>query len=136
METRFELQTQAAHDLGELLRLKTQQMDKYGYELTPKSNYYRRHQMVMSFLWMQLNKEKDNPQLNRRKLAQIVAQSFNKRRYTGRKIVQWERSWVKLRVVPDTKAGNGKGDLSWMDDEDLVLSIKDWAKKEGESKLF
>ena len=30
VETRFELQTQAAHDLGELLRLKTQQMDKYG----------------------------------------------------------------------------------------------------------
>ena len=68
--------------------------------------------MVRSFLWMYLNKEKDNPQLNRRKLAQIVAQSFNKRRYTERKIVQWERSWVKLRVIPNTKAGNGKGDLS------------------------
>ena len=112
VETRVELQTQAAHDVGELLRLKTQQMDKYGYELSPKSNYYCRHQMVRSFLWIQLNKEKDNPQLNRRKLAQIVAQSFNKRRYTERKIVQWERSWVKLRVIPNTKAGNGKGDLS------------------------
>ena len=32
-EIRLELQTEAAHDLGELLRLKTQQMDKYGYEL-------------------------------------------------------------------------------------------------------
>ena len=92
--------------------------------------------MVRSFLWMYLNKEKDNPQLNRRKLAQIVAQSFNKRFYTGRKIVQRERSWVKIRVMPNTKAGNRKGDLSWMDDEDLILSIKDWAKQEGESKLF
>ena len=125
-----------AHDLEELLHLKTQQIDKYGYEMSPKSNYYRCHQMVRIFLWMQLNKEKDNPQLNRRKLARIVAQSFNKRRYTGRKIIQWERSWVKLRVIPDTKAGNRKRDLSWMEYEDLVLSIKEWAKKEGESKLF
>ena len=45
--------------------------------------------MVQSFLWMQLNKEKDNPGLNRQELARIVAQSFNKPPYTGRKIVQW-----------------------------------------------
>ena len=135
VETKFELQTRAAHDLGELLRLKTRQIDKYGYELSHKSNFYRRHQMVRSFLWMQLNKEKNNPQLNRQGLARLVAQSFNKRRYTARKVVQWERSWVQLRVIPNTKAGNKKGDLSWMDDEDLVLSIKDWAKKTGESKL-
>lgn len=111
-------------------------MDKYGYELSPKSNYYRRHQMVRTFLWMQVDKEKDNPYLTRRDLAQIVAQSFNKKRYTGRKILKWERSWVKLRVILDTKAGNRKGGLSWMEDEDLVLSIKEWAKKDGESKLF
>ena len=55
---------------------------------------------------MQLNKEKDNPHLTKRNLSQIVAQSFDKKRYTGRKIVQWERSWVKLRVIPDTKAEN------------------------------
>lgn len=85
---------------------------------------------------MQLNKEKDNSHLTRRDLAQIVAQSFNKKRYIRRKIVQWERSWVKLRVIPDTKAGNRKGDLSWMEDKDLVFSIKEWIKREGESKLF
>ena len=37
--------------------------------------------MVQSFLWMQLNKEKDNPGLNRQDLAQIIAQSFNRRAY-------------------------------------------------------
>ena len=37
---------------------------------------------------MQLNKEKDNLQLDRQGLGRIVAQSFNKRSYTGRKIVQ------------------------------------------------
>ena len=50
VETRFELQKKAAHDLEKLLRLKKEQIDKYGYELYPKSNYYHRHQMVRSFL--------------------------------------------------------------------------------------
>ena len=30
VETKFELQTQATYDLGKLLRLKTQKVDKYG----------------------------------------------------------------------------------------------------------
>ena len=41
---------------------------------------------------------------------------------------------MRLRVIPTTEAGYKKGDLSWMEDEDLVLSIKDWTKKMGESK--
>ena len=39
----FEKQTQVAHDLGELLRLKTKQIDKYGHVSDSKSNLYRRH---------------------------------------------------------------------------------------------
>ncbi len=111
VETKFELQTRAVHDLSELLHLKSQQKEKYGYELSPKSNYYWRHQMVRSFLWMQLNKERDNPHCDRQALARIVAQSFNKGSYTGRKIVQWEKSWMKLRAIPTTGAENKKGDL-------------------------
>ena len=64
VETLFEKQTQAAHDLGELLRLRTKQIDKYGHVLDSKSNLYRRHQIVQSILWMKLNKEKNNPGLN------------------------------------------------------------------------
>ena len=83
---------------------------------------------------MQLNKKKDNSQCDRPTLAPMVAQSFNNGKYTEGKIVQQKRFWIKLRVIPTTKAGHKKKDLSWMEDEDLVLSIKDWAKKTGESK--
>ena len=41
LETKSELQGRAVHDLGELLRLKMQQIDKYGYELSHNSSYYR-----------------------------------------------------------------------------------------------
>ncbi len=64
--------------------------------------------MVQSFLWMKLNKKKDNPGLNRQGLAQIVANSFNRQAYTGRKIIQWERSWVENCTIPGTKAGRHK----------------------------
>ncbi len=73
-------------------------MDKYGHVLDPKSNLYRRHQMVQSFLWMQLNKEKDNPGLNQQGLAQIVTNSFNRRAYTGRKIIHWGNA-LGLKIV-------------------------------------
>ena len=65
-----------------MLRLKTEQMNKYGYTLAPRSNHYRRHQIIQSFLWMQLNKEKNIVQLDRQGLARIVAQSFNRQAYT------------------------------------------------------
>ena len=104
-ETRLESQTQAAQDLGELLRLKTVQMDQYGHVLDHKSHLHLRHQMVQSFLWMQLNKEKDNPGLDRQSLARIVAHSFNRRAYTGRKVIHWECSWMKTQKIPCTKAG-------------------------------
>ncbi len=135
VKTLFEKQTRAAHDLGELLRLKTKQKDRYWHVLDLESNLYLRHQMVQSFLWMQLSKEKDNPGLNRQSLARIVAQSFNGRAYTGRKIIHLERSFVKSRVIPSTKAGFNKHNLSWMEDEDLVLSVKEWSKKARESKV-
>ena len=99
VETLFEKQTRAAHDLGKLLCHKAKQISRYGHVLDSKSNLYRRHQMVQSFLWMQLSRKKDNPGLNRQSLARIVAQSFNRRAYTGRKIIHWERSWIKFRVV-------------------------------------
>ena len=41
--TLFEKQTRAAHDLGELLRFKTKQIDRYRQVLDLKSNFYRRH---------------------------------------------------------------------------------------------
>ena len=87
METKFELQTQAVNNLSELLRLKSLPEEKYGYEVSLRSNYYWRYEMIRSFLWMQLNKKKDNPHCDRQALAQIVAQSFDTGRYTRRNIV-------------------------------------------------
>ena len=50
VEMLFEKQTRAAHNLGELLHLQTKQMVRYRHVLDMKSNLYRRHQIVQSFL--------------------------------------------------------------------------------------
>ena len=49
-ETKEEIRTRAAHDLSELLCLKTKQVKTYRTALIPQSNLYMRHQMVQSFL--------------------------------------------------------------------------------------
>ena len=120
-----DLRTQAAHDLNELLQLKTAQIEKYGEELVYRSNFLRRHPIVQSFLLMQMNRKKDNPGLNRRGLAQIVAQSFNRWAYTGRKIEQSERLLLKACTIPRTNVGKRIDSLSWVQHEDLVFSIKE-----------
>ncbi len=78
----------------------------------------------------------DNSGLNRQGLAQIVANSFNRRAYIRRKIIQWERSWVKDCTIPDTKAGKHKHVISLMKDEDLIFTVKEWSGKSGENKMI
>lgn len=39
-------------------------------------------------------------------------------------------------MIPNTKARNQKENLSWIDDKDFILFIKNWAKKKGENKFF
>ena len=83
---------------------------------------------------MQLKQETNNPGVTRRSLATMVAQRFNRSCYTGRRIIHWEKEWIATRKISSTKAGKNKHTLSWMDDEDLVMAIKSWAKGEGDGK--
>lgn len=38
------------------------------------------------------------------------------------------------RVIPSTPAVGNKGNLLWMEDEDLIFSVKKWMTKMGKSK--
>ena len=133
-ENKEKIKTQAALDLTVLMRLKTEQIKKYGVIFNPQSDLYRRYQMVQSFLWMQSRRNQDNPRVKRCDLATIVAQRFNRGQYTGRRIIHWEKEWINTRRIAKTKAGKHKHALSWMDHKDLILAIKTWAKDEGDSQ--
>ena len=45
-ENKETIKAKAVHDLSELMRLKTEQLKKYGVVLIPQSNLYLRPQMI------------------------------------------------------------------------------------------
>ena len=107
-EINKEIKVKAAHNLSELMRLKTKQIKKLGTVLDPQSNLYQRHQMVQSFFWMQSRQNTDNPGVKRHDLATMIAQRFNKGQYTGCCIINWEKEWIDTGKISDTKAERHK----------------------------
>jgi len=126
----------ALDDLIRLFKSKPEQIKKYGHILYPESDFDRRHRMVRSFLYRQ--KEKDeNPQSSpesRQEMAKEVAKDYNRRGYTGRKIVQWEKEWVQNRKIPESKAGKHKVSLSLLDDEATLCAIRDFMKSQNDGR--
>ena len=95
-ENKETIKARAVHDLSELMRLKTEHLKKYGKVLIPQFNLYLRHQMVQSFLWMQLRQGMDNAGVTGRSLAIMAAQRFNRGRYTSRQIIHLEKNGFQL----------------------------------------
>ena len=126
-----EKRTIALKDMTRLLEFVTVQEEKYEERLSPHSNFYRRHMMVQQFLQIQL---RTNSGATRRNLSMSIARSFGKGQGTARNIVQWEKSWVEEREIPRRK--NRDNYFSWMDDEDLQESIRDFARRQGDSKYL
>lgn len=130
-KSKEEIQTQerneALQTLTRLLQLVTEQEKKYGERLSPHSNFYRRHVMVQQFLQAQL---RDTTGRTRKELSQDVARCFGRGGETSRNITRWEKSWIDNRVILEKK--NREDYESWMDDEDLKESIRNFARKEGD----
>ena len=120
----------ALKDLEKLLRLKTEQIRKYGRVLPPGSDYFRRHYLVKSFLYVQ----QQTTGKTRREMANIVATTANKGGHTGKMIVKWERQWIKDRTIPESRAGKHNACLSLLDDEGILCAVRDFAKTQGEGK--
>jgi hypothetical protein len=70
-----------------------------------------------------------------RELSAIVVRSYRKRSHSGLKIVQWEKSWVEHRTIPESKAGKHKQDISWMNDEEVLLAVQQFVKTQGEGQF-
>lgn len=132
-----EAQVKASEDLKRLIELPTEQKKKYGYILPKNQNFYRRHLLVLNFLWIQQQRE-GFPGLDRRGLARVVAVSNMKGGKTAQMIVHWERSWVEQRIIPERKSRDTKYNASWMNEEDIACAARDFARsqREGKSRNF
>jgi hypothetical protein len=123
----------AATELKRLVDLPTEQTKKYGYILSKAGNFYRRHSLVLAFLWIQEHRH-EYPGATRRDLAQMVARANNKGEKSARRIVQWEISWVARRIIPKRKTQGKKSSYSWMHEEEICCAVRDFAKSQGEGK--
>ena len=47
--------------------------------------------------------------------------------------MQWEKSWIAHREIPRRK--DREDYATWMDNEELQESIRDFARREGDSKF-
>lgn len=114
-----------------LLTSVTEQEKKYEDRLSPHSNFNRRHLMVQQFLQTQLRSQ---PSQTRRDLSLTVSQAFGWGHHMARNIVQWEKSWVSIREIPEKK--ERKDGDSWLHDEDVNDAIRKFARTQGDSKYF
>lgn len=86
--------------------------------------------MVQHFLNIQ---ETIQPSQPRKKTSLSTARCFKYGHRTANNIVRWENLWIDHREIPERK--ESKDYESWMDDEDLKKSIRDFARKQGDCML-
>jgi len=121
-------------DMQKLLRSKTAQVKRYGHLLFPETDFHRRHSMVRSFLYMQ--KQKENMSGGKRKIAEMVAATYNRRGHTAKKLLKWVKGWINDRTIPESKAGKHKACISLLENEGVLCAIRDFAKTQGEGKYI
>lgn len=59
-----------------------------------------------------------------------VARCFGRGQETSWNIIRWENSWIDERFIPEKK--HYRDHESWMDDEDLLGSVQNFAKQQGD----
>ncbi len=91
--------------------------------------------MVQNFLQIQLNTP-SNPdqfmrkQTRRRTSSETIARSFGQGQTTASNIVKWENSWMNDRIIPERNEREYYA--SWMDNEDLEMGVREFARKTGD----
>lgn len=118
-------------DIIRLFEFVTIQKEKYEEKLSPHNNFYCQYIIVQQYLKIQF---KTKPGPTHYYLSMSIAQLFGKSQDMARNVIQWEKSWVKKREISSHK--NRDNYFSWIDDEDLQETIRDFARRQGDSKYL
>lgn len=127
--------SKASMDLKRLVELSTEQTKKYGYILSKNSDFFKRHTMLLSFLWVRQKRE-NFPGVKLGDLARMVATNYNKGTGYARNLIIWERSWTENRSIPQRKSRKSSANVSWMNEEDISCAARDFVKTQGEGKFL
>jgi hypothetical protein len=122
-EPQYQLRREAIEDLEKKLRSKKTVLE--GQNLT-------RYRAVLALLYMTQSRQDGD---TREELSYNVARTFNKGLYFARKVVEWERSWIRERKIPEGKRGCFAKTFSWFNDEGVQIAVREWCAGAGESKF-
>ena len=92
-----------------------------------------RHRAVLALLYTTQARKEGEP---REQLSYQVSRSFNKGVYFSRKLVEWEGTWIRHRLIPEGKRGCHAKTSSWFNDEGVQIAVREWCAGAGESKFF
>jgi hypothetical protein len=98
----------------------------------PVGQNAQHHQAVLAFLKLQRCRQSSE---TREDLSLQVARCFGRGRYFARKIVTWERTWIKERVIAEGRKGCYTKTRSWLDDEGVQLAVREWLAGTKDSEL-
>ena len=92
-----------------------------------------RHRAVLALLYTtQARKEGET----REQLSYQVSRSFNKGVYFSRKLVEWEGTCIRHRLIPEGKQGCHAKTSSWFNDEGVQIAVREWCAGAGESEFL
>lgn len=108
----------AAQDLAKFL--------KSAAAKTINGQMMARYQSVKTFLNLQLKSRADENGQNKKSIAESAAAAAGKERSFARRITEWERRWVSERLMPEGKQGCGASVKSLLDDESMLVFVREW----------
>ena len=62
----------------------------------------------------------------REQMALYVARSHDRGLHFARKIIAWERSWLRSRDIEEGRKGCYSKSKSWLNDEGVQLAVREW----------
>jgi len=121
---------EAIKDLESLLAKRSEQVKRYGGELT--GHLLLCHKLVHSFFLIQ-KKCKGG----RRALALQVANSYGCGHHTTRMIVLWEQSWTENCTIPAHRTSSNSNRVkSIVEDEDILLAVRKYMEKSADGTVL
>jgi hypothetical protein len=92
-----------------------------------------RHRAVLAFLKIQRSKQLGE---TREEQSYMVARCFGRGLYFARKIVEWERQWIRTNKIEEGRQGCFQKTSSWFGDEGVQLAVREWLAGAGEGKIL
>ena len=71
----------------------------------------------------------------REQMALYIARSHGRGLYFARKIIAWERSWLRSRAIEEGRKRCYSKTKSWLNDEGVQLTVREWLAGAAEGEL-